>query len=319
MSKRLRLNYLVILVVLFSWQLVLPGSRAQASENLRSVPSPTPLSPHGTILEKLPVYKWTPVSGASNYAIEVYKGTVRKIVFYASPALCSTTCSKKPSNPLTYYAYKWRVRAKIGGNWQPAWSSFKYFSVSPSSFTSDFNGSFDGWARKSGGNWSSAASVIYTEGLVHHYTTLYRQESQFSDFDMSARVMRTNNETAWNFLFIRMGNSVKASDSSWYPGYRLGYSNNGWCAVERLNADGTTTPILNAGNCPSVKKNDLNILRIRAVGSLLKFFINGTLLKTCTDTSRNRGWLGVGAYKSYEEGSFFQVDWVKVVVIPTIQ
>jgi aqualysin 1 len=90
---------------------------------------PTPTSPAGTISDRTPTYKWSSVTGATQYQYQLLQGTT---IVYTKTVLASactaTTCSNTPTNTLGYLPYKWHVRALKGGVWK-AWSAYKSFTV----------------------------------------------------------------------------------------------------------------------------------------------------------------------------------------------
>ncbi|MFH2039756.1 MAG: C39 family peptidase, partial [Chloroflexota bacterium] len=90
---------------------------------------PTPLNPKGTITDRTPTYQWSKVTGATNYQYQLYKGTTLVYTKTVTSDVCgTTTCSNTPTNTLAYAAYKWRVKAKIGGVWK-SYSAYKNFTV----------------------------------------------------------------------------------------------------------------------------------------------------------------------------------------------
>ncbi len=94
-----------------------------------TVPVPTPQSPTGTITDKTPTYKWTKVTGATQYRFQLMKGTT--VVYtktVASSACGTTTCTNTPTTALGLFAYKWKVQAAVGTVWS-SYSAFKTFTV----------------------------------------------------------------------------------------------------------------------------------------------------------------------------------------------
>ena len=90
---------------------------------------PTPQSPTGNITDKTPTYKWTKVSGATQYRYQLVKGsTTIYTKTVASSACGSSTCSNTPTTALAAASYKWKVQAKVGGVWK-AYSAFLAFTV----------------------------------------------------------------------------------------------------------------------------------------------------------------------------------------------
>jgi len=81
---------------------------------------PIPQSPSGTITDTTPTFKWTKISGATQYYLVVYEGTSTSALYtktVLSSACGSTRCSYTPTNILSDGAYKWKVRAYVGGAW----------------------------------------------------------------------------------------------------------------------------------------------------------------------------------------------------------
>jgi subtilisin family serine protease len=86
-------------------------------------------TPSGTVTDKTPTYKWTPVTGATKYQYQLMKGTTSVYSKIVNASVCtSSLCSNTPTTTLSLGAYKWRVRAMVGGAWK-AWSAYKNFSI----------------------------------------------------------------------------------------------------------------------------------------------------------------------------------------------
>lgn len=82
------------------------------------LPIPTPLQPWTASGDIQPWYKWTRVSNASKYQIQVFNGS--QLVYsktFAAEACPGGVCAKQFYNVLPYGVYNWRVRAYVGGNW----------------------------------------------------------------------------------------------------------------------------------------------------------------------------------------------------------
>lgn len=79
------------------------------------------------IFDRTPTYTWTKVTNASAYRFQLWRG---KTIVYTktTDSACGTICASTPSKVLEYKKFKWRVRAKVGGEWRP-WSEFKKFNV----------------------------------------------------------------------------------------------------------------------------------------------------------------------------------------------
>ena len=90
---------------------------------------PTPQSPSGNITDATPTYKWTTVTGATQYRYKVQQGTTVIFTKAVGTAVCgASTCSHTPPAALEYLAYKWKVQAMVDGVWSD-YSAFKSFTV----------------------------------------------------------------------------------------------------------------------------------------------------------------------------------------------
>jgi hypothetical protein len=90
-------------------------------------------SPSGTITTHTPTFKWTKVSTANQYYLEVYRYTpAGYVIAQTITGTCvGTACSAVSPTALTTHGnYKWRMRAGISGVWgQP--SAWKMFKINP--------------------------------------------------------------------------------------------------------------------------------------------------------------------------------------------
>ncbi|MFH2038292.1 MAG: M12 family metallo-peptidase [Chloroflexota bacterium] len=94
-------------------------------------PSQIPVTkkPIGITTDKTPTYQWTKITGATNYQYQLYRGSTKIYTRSVASGACgSSRCSNTPTTSLAYTAYKWRVRAKVGGVWQ-AFSGFRNFTI----------------------------------------------------------------------------------------------------------------------------------------------------------------------------------------------
>jgi hypothetical protein len=92
-------------------------------------PVPNTLAPIGTLYTTTPAYKWSKVTGATQYQLDVYLGDVLLLTTPVPSGACgSSTCQFKPAVALADGAYRWQVRAYAGGAWW-GWSALRNFSV----------------------------------------------------------------------------------------------------------------------------------------------------------------------------------------------
>jgi hypothetical protein len=123
----------------------LSGSNIVIAESL-TVSPPNGVWPDGNIMDKTPTYKWTAISGATQYQLQVYRGTTKVIDrTFASTYCGAAECTVTPSNTLTYAGHTWKVRAYKDSAWTE-FSSSRTFSVDSPGFVSPFNSSSTGWS-----------------------------------------------------------------------------------------------------------------------------------------------------------------------------
>ena len=90
---------------------------------------PEPITPAGEISDRTPTYTWTKVLGGTAYQVQLKQGaTIIYTKTVGSTACGAVNCTTTPATTLPYGAYRWRVRARVGGIWG-TWSIFKNFSV----------------------------------------------------------------------------------------------------------------------------------------------------------------------------------------------
>jgi hypothetical protein len=81
---------------------------------------PALISPRGAGIDATPAFSWSLIAGATQYRLQVMQG--KKVLYtkvVTAGAACSEkTCSATPAVKLDYTAYKWRVQALVGGQWQ---------------------------------------------------------------------------------------------------------------------------------------------------------------------------------------------------------
>lgn len=316
--KKRTFTSLVILMVLVT--LFIPEARAFAQDDLLKTGAyPVLKSPQGTILDTTPSYEWMNSVGVDQFQYQVYQGLAKLLDRTVSSSICGvSTCVRTPSFPLVSQPYKWRVRAHLSSGWS-AWSPFMNFTVSPPGFNSSFNGSLAGWTLMGAGTWINGSSIyLQTNGQPDKYTVAYRTSGQYTDFDYSARIRKKGND--FNFIVFRLNTTTKIPGTDVYPGYYLGYTNLGDYSIFYLSSTGGLTEIQNWAFSSAVDQNGWNTLRVVAKGSQFKCYINGTLVKSFTETSSSRGYVGVTSLRTSGSTSYtFYVDWAKLTVIETPQ
>jgi hypothetical protein len=302
---KLKFTLFVTLILLAAF--FIPMGSASAQEDKGVITVPTLLAPRLTISLTTPTYKWSKISAATQYQLQVYQGSTKKVDTNVSSSYCTTSCKVTPSTVLSYSTFKWRIRAYLSGSWQ-AWTAYTYFIVSPA-FNAQFNGNANGWASN-GGSWYIGTEYIYTSGVSSGYSSnVYRYVTTYSNFDFSARVRHPTGTLAAG-LAVRMGTNL-GTNSYWYPGYMFYYTNDGRFAIYRRYGDGASTALVSYTSTSVIVPYDWNILRVIAVGPTFHFYINGNLVASVTDVNYASGYVGFTMYSEQTTDSF-QVDWARL-------
>jgi hypothetical protein len=86
-------------------------------------------SPKGSTWIRSPTYKWVSIPGATQYQLQVSKGTAVVYTKNVPASVCtSTTCSFTSTKPLTPANLRWRTRPFVGAAAQ-AWAPYLPFTV----------------------------------------------------------------------------------------------------------------------------------------------------------------------------------------------
>ena len=134
--------------------------------------------------------------------------------------------------------------------------------------------------------------------------------------DVTARVWKTGN-TATDPAYIRIRASGSLTSAGRFANsYTFQISDDGRFSVWKY-VNGAITAVKNWTTTNTIKTgNDWNLIRAVASGSSLKFYINGTLVWSGSDSSLSTGKVGVGFYSSNggtsSSGDRLWVDYVTV-------
>ena len=160
-------------------------------------------------------------------------------------------------------------------------------------FSSQFNGSMADWNKVSGVGWKVNNSTLFSLDLGRNkYASIMYSPSSFSKLDYRVRLMRSGCETCATSIYVR-GTGVSAF-GNWTNGYQFSITRSGKYLVA-LNSIARLVPIKNWTASPAiVKGSGWNVLRVVAIGSSLKFYINGTLVWSGTNSAFSNGKVGIG-------------------------
>ena len=183
---------------------------------------------------------------------------------------------------------------------------------------STFNTSFSRW-KPVVGRWVLSNSAYLTSpGLAGLYSSI-QYPGRYGDVTFEARLMRKGCVDCWNGLFIRGNPANLGTDRWWAPSYEFDYSDDGTFAVYKNLGNGINYRLLkNWTATPAINKGGWNVLKVVAVGSSLKFYINGVLVFSGTDPSFKIGKVGIHFYRDAQTtGNKLFVDWAKISNTPT--
>lgn len=316
MRTSLRLALLLTFVLVVS--AVLPAAQALAQSSPREATFEM-YGPSGVILDRTPTFEWKRIKEQSKYEVRL---TQFKEVF-VRPVTCETTyCAFTSPVTLGYKDYYWEVRLAPSGTW----SSPMRFVVSSPGFTTHFTNTLGGFVRYKyvGGLWDAAATYAWTDGKAGAWSPLYHKLNggKYVDFDYTIIIKRWggNNGTSFpsNCLMARMGTNINLK-YYWYPGYRFCISNNGKYEIWYRGMSTADSHAIQRWTAHSAirKGSSWNKLRVVAQGANFQFYINDTLVKTFSDDSKDRGFVGVMMYRYPGTETELNIDYAKLTVIQT--
>lgn len=166
-------------------------------------------------------------------------------------------------------------------------------------FNNTFNGTYPGWFEVSGA-WSIYNNQHYhSAGLQNKHSSAI-QSDLYGDVTYEVRMKRTTCEFCENYLMVRGRSTPTTSNKVWNSGYRFEYTNHGDFRIVRLDSGSVVNELVPWTLSGSILTYDWNTLKVIAVGSSLKFYINGTLVASITDSTHRTGYLGFGFYRNTE-------------------
>ncbi len=204
----------------------------------------------------------------------------------------------------------------VGGVYQTfsAWQSFTV-SVPETGFYSPFTTDAFGWVVHKG-TWILESSNFITTAGVAGYASTISHTDDYSTLTYEVRMKRAGCVGCVNVLAIR-GNPVLDSTGWWKTEYTFDYTNNGLFSVWKDN-NGTYTALKSWTSTSAIDQGGWNVLKVTANGSQLKFYINGYLVWSGTDSAYASGRVGIGMYRNTTStGDKLWVDWAQLTTSVT--
>ncbi len=188
-------------------------------------------------------------------------------------------------------------------------------SLIDGNFTSNFIDTDDDWSGIAGA-WALSSGAYYrTTGLASLFSSA-APTGNYGDLTFEVKMKRTGTCTSCaNHISIRGAPYPLDGSKRWNREYKFAYNNAGQYSVWEVNG-ASVVALKNWTASASIVVNNWNTLKVVAVGSSLKLYINGALVWSGTDTSLLAGKVGLGMYRDAAAGTLY-IDWAKLTNTPT--
>ena len=178
-------------------------------------------------------------------------------------------------------------------------------AVIGSNFSNTFNSSSTGWSAVNG-TWSLASSAYYRSLGLANTGASAKHTGKYGDITYTVKMKRSGTcVTCANRIIIRGNPASLVSTNWWKPSYVFQYANDGTFSVYEVTSAGAINTLKAWTISAAIVKNGWNTLKVVAVGSSLKFYINNTLVWTGADTSLRTGTVGFGFYRDAAAGTLY--------------
>ncbi len=176
-------------------------------------------------------------------------------------------------------------------------------------FKTEFTTTHPGWSPRLG-TWTQYSTYYATTGLAGKYSSISYQTTYSKIIAYQVYMKREGSATSSaNHISVRGAPTPLDASGRWNKEYKFAYTNNGYFAVFKVNGT-TVTTLKTWTSSSSIIKGGWNTLKVSADGSALKYYINGTLVFTVTDTTFSSGQVGIGMYRdTTSTGNKLSVDW----------
>jgi hypothetical protein len=190
--------------------------------------------------------------------------------------------------------YNYWAQPRNGATILSGWYGPQRFTIG---FNSQFSGSNVPWTAVRGAWSNNSSAFYYTAGISNQWSSASYSTRTFTNLDVSARFWRNGTATA-SCIVVRGTPGTQTAIGEWQHGYMFCYTRDGRYAVyKRVNH--VWTALQNyVATTRVVQGSAWNLLRARAVGTSLAFWINGFLVWSGSD-----GSLGSGRVAIWEFGT----------------
>jgi len=169
-------------------------------------------------------------------------------------------------------------------------------AVLANDFTDDFGATAGNWSAVSGVWARDGLGQYVTNGLANSWASA-KNSGKFGDVTFQAKMTRTGGPANLANRIIIRGNPASLTGGVWNPSYAFQYANNGAYSVYKMSGGVSTALKTWTASSAVLTGGVANTLKVVAVGSSLKFYINGTLVWSGTDSTLQVGQVGVGYYR----------------------
>jgi hypothetical protein len=253
-----------------------------------------------------PVYNAVPGGGITLWAYVRNIGSAAlpataRVHYWVNSEVGSASVAGLASGAANWYSFNYTIPSTwVGGLYgyqaQPrngttllsGWYGPQWFTIG---FNSQFTRSNVPWLALRG-TWTNDGSHYTTSGIAGQYSTASYSTSRFSNQDVSARFWRSGDAAA-TCIALRGTQGILAAAGEWEDGYLFCYTRDGrYGVLKRVNHVWTLLQNYVA-TAAVVQGSAWNLLRARAIGTSLAFWINGTLVWSGSDSSLSIGRTGI--------------------------
>ncbi len=195
--------------------------------------------------------------------------------------------------------------------------SVSAMQVVDTGFNSQFNSSSSGWTSHAG-TWTVTSEYYGTDGLSEAFaSTSY--DKTYTDFDYRVKLMREGCEECANSIVVRGTPTPFGAGGRWHSGYSFNITRNGFYSVVKYT-DGSGSLLQGWAYSSAINTgSDWNTLRAVADGSNLRFYINGALVWSGTNSSYVSGRVGIAMYRTADSsGDQFWADWATLDILNAV-
>jgi hypothetical protein len=183
-------------------------------------------------------------------------------------------------------------------------------------FTSSFNGSAPGWVPVRGA-WASVSSAYYYSPGLANISSSARYNGIYGDLTYTAQMKRFGTATSLANRLIIRGNPYSVNSLGyWLPAYYFQYTNTGYFSVWEFTSANTNVALKGWTTSAAIVKNGWNTLKVVAVGTSLKYYINNVLVWTGADPTLRTGQVGLGFNRDATAGPLY-VNYAILQTTPT--